>query len=65
MNRYYVVLINGSAERRVGHEGLTAFEAESKRDRLNESLAHQGVKYSECRYAVRVGQEFQREAVAA
>jgi len=64
MNRYYVVLIAGIQETRVGHHGMSAREAETKRDRLNEDLAHQGVKYSELRYAMRATDE-RRMAVAA
>lgn len=64
MNRYFVVLISSTGERCVGNTGLSCEEAEGKRDRLNEDLAHQGVKYDECRYAMRI-LDMREMAVAA
>jgi len=64
MTRYYVAMIHGIQETRLGDRNLSVKEAKTKRDRLNEALAHQGVKYSDCRYAVRQVNERVR-AVAA
>ena len=51
---YYVTLICGPLETRIGDRNLSARAAETKRDRLNEELSQRGVKYSECRYAMRL-----------
>lgn len=63
-DRYHVVRISAAGEQRVGHERIALEDAQSKRDRLNEDLAHIGVKYCECRYAIRISADQEMRAAA-
>jgi hypothetical protein len=51
---YSVVCLEGKEVRQMAGN-LGYHEAEELRDKLNKSAAEQGIRYADCRYAVRVG----------